>query len=235
MTLRVIDLETTGTEPDTDRICEIASVDLVKDPLGMIGMKNAQQHICDPGIPIPCTASAVHQLIDDDVKGCPTFEDVLPSYLGGTVYIAHNAEFEQKFLDVALGKPNWFCTYKTALRVWPDAPSHSNQALRYWLGILSPFGIDRHFIDPHRALSDCYVTGEIFSRIIKLAPWAQLLQWSKEPALKTIINFGTKHKGQRYDEAADDYLEWIIKKSDMDESTKFSAQYWLANKKEKTP
>ena len=41
------------------------------------------------------------------------------------------------------------------------------------------------------------------------------------------MTFG-KHKGQRYDAAPRDYLEWIVNKSDMDEDTKFSAKYWLS-------
>ena len=51
---------------------------------------------------------------------------------------AHNADFETKFFEPMLPV---ICTYKAALRVWPDAPSHSNGALRYWLedqGKVSP-------------------------------------------------------------------------------------------------
>jgi len=49
MTLRIIDIETTGTDPATDAIVEIASVDLLKD--GTI----AHQHstLVRPPIPEP--------------------------------------------------------------------------------------------------------------------------------------------------------------------------------------
>ena len=63
-----------------------------------------------------------------------------------------------------LGETTWICTYKCALRVWPDLVSHSNQALRYTLGLINPHGIDRKTLNPHRALSDVIVTSAIFER-----------------------------------------------------------------------
>jgi DNA polymerase III subunit epsilon len=54
MTLRIIDIETTGTDPATDAIVEIASVDLLKD--GTI----AHQHstLVRPPIPFALTLSS---------------------------------------------------------------------------------------------------------------------------------------------------------------------------------
>ena len=43
-------------------------------------------------------------------------------------------------------------------------PSHGNQALRYHLGLINPFGIDRATLLPHRALPDAIVTAAIFLR-----------------------------------------------------------------------
>lgn len=112
----------------------------------------------------------------------------------------------------------------------PDLPSHSNQFLRYHFGYVTPFGMARDTLDPHRALSDCYVTGAVFLKLMQLAPsFAQMAAWSDEPALKSRITFG-KHRDRRYDdpEVPTSYLRWIINESDLDADTKFSAQHWLA-------
>ena len=235
MTIRVIDLETTGVDPAADRIVEIAACDIVRD-IGLYNIANIRQDVVDPGIPIPPAASAVHHLIDADVQGCRTIREVLPPYLetddNRLVFVAHNASFERDFLTPLMGDTagNWICTYRCALRIWPDLPAHSNQFLRYHLGLTDPFGIPRAIIDPHRALSDCYITGAIFTELIKHAKFNDLLHWSTEPPLHTTLNFG-KHKGQRYDAAPSEYLDWLANKADqIRPDVKWSATYWLNQK-----
>ena len=94
----------------------------------------------------------------------PRLEEVLPIYMdadraaGVDVFVAHKWAFEAQWLeDYLQGRPA-ICTYKAALRLWPEAPGYSNQVLRYWLrpkdlnpAVASP---------PHRALPDAYVTGK---------------------------------------------------------------------------
>lgn len=36
-----------------------------------------------------------------------------------------------------------------------------------------------------------------------------------------------KHRGKRWEEAPRDYLDWIVRKSDLDEDTKFTAKHYL--------
>ena len=125
----------------------------------------------------------------------------------------------------------WICTYKCALRVWPELDGHSNQELRYALGRATPFpGFERGAISPHRAAFDVVVTAAIFEELIKKARWSELVQWSGEPALYTKFHFG-KYRGRRYDDIAasdPDYLRWIIEKSELEEGIKHSARHWLA-------
>lgn len=223
MVLRVLDTETTGVNPEVDEIIEIAALDLVKGG----GMTNARSDLVATSRAIPPEASAVHHILAEDLEGARDINEVLIDYGLADWFIAHNAPFEQSFLGPYWPDAKWICTYKCALRVWGEtAPGHSNQVLRYWLGIINPFGIPRKTIDPHRALSDCYVTGEIAHRLLAAAPFADLVRWSSEPPLHTKLNFG-KHRGMRFDEAPADYLEWIRDKSEMDEGAKFSARYWL--------
>lgn len=230
MAIRAIDIETTGSDASSDAVIEIASVDVLRD--GTISNKMAV--LVNPGRPIPPESSAVHHLVDEDVKDALPFRDVVEIFAGANAYIAHNSEFEQGFLKEHLGKAQWICTYKCALRVWPDFLSHSNQALRYRLGLLNPFGIPRTDINPHRALSDTIVTAAIFVELMKHASWAQMVEWSSQPALLTRFGFG-KHRGAKFADVPEDYLRWIIDKSDLDAGVKFSARHELDRRRAKAP
>jgi exodeoxyribonuclease X len=229
MTIRVIDIETTGMDPQADGIVEIASVDVYKTPDGH-DITSERQHLIFPGRDIPPAASAVHHILDEDVARSHRIEEVIADFNTANAYIAHNCAFERSFLDRFFGEDStWVCTLKCALRIWPDAPGHSNQVLRYWLGLAEPFGRSREFISPHRALSDCIVTAAIFVKMTELAKWSQLVAWSAEPALYSTLTFG-KHRGVKYIDAPADYLDWIAYKSDMDADTKYSAKHWIAAK-----
>jgi exodeoxyribonuclease X len=223
--IRVIDIETTGIDPARDAIIEIASVDLVRGG----GITNAIDTLVHPAIPIPPGASAIHHIIDEDVQNAPRLADVIERFRGADYYIAHNCQFEHSFFaahGIQLGP--WICTYKCALRVWPDLEGHSNQEVRYALGRATSFpGFDRSTISPQRAAFDVVVTAAIFEELIKHASWS--VQWSSEPPLHTRFHFG-KYRGQRYDAIAAsdaDYLHWIVEKSELEEGVKHSARYWL--------
>ena len=225
--LRAIDTETTGTNPDTDHVIEVATVDIL--PGGKIA--NQQSFLICAPVPISPASSAIHHLLDEDVTGKPPLAEVIDKLRGADALVAHRADFERSFLGKHLGEtPNgqpvtWICTWKCALRVWPEAESHGNQSLRYQLGLASPFGIDRHDIVAHRALGDAIVTAAIFVELLKHARWSQLALWSSEPALHTTLTFG-KHRGVKYADVPRDYLESMLR-SDMDADQKFSAAHWL--------
>ena len=181
MTVRCIDIETTGTDPARDAIVEIGAVDLRRDNT----ITNFRETLVNPGVLVPPAASAVHHLIDVDLAEAPPLADAIDQFKGADAYIAHNCSFERSLLDRHLGgDPIWVCTYKCALRVWPDLASHGNQALRYHFGFINPLGVDRAKLVPHRALSDAIVTAAVFFELTKHATWPQLVQWSYEPALR---------------------------------------------------
>ena len=65
------DLETTGTNINSDRIVEICYIKVSPD-----GKEVEYTKRINPGMHIPETASAVHGIYDEDVKDCPMFKDV---------------------------------------------------------------------------------------------------------------------------------------------------------------
>ncbi len=227
MKIRVIDYETTGTNEDADaEIIEAGSYDLSQSESGAWSIGRPVRWLVRPSKPIPPVAQAVHHISDADVAEAPALRDVIDDFLDGAdICAAHNARFEEHFTPHK--GLRWICTYKSALVVWPDAPGHGNQVLRYWLGVDTDQGFDYAKSMPsHRATPDAYVTAFILRRLLAERTVDQLLTISRYPALLRVMNFG-KHKGMAFADAPADYLEWIRDKSDLNEDTKFTAKYWL--------
>lgn len=225
--IRVIDFETTGTQDDPDaEVIEYGAYDLVPAGGSLWDLQRPVASLIKPSKPIPPAARAVHHISDADVENAPELHEVIDDLIGGAeIYAAHNAEFEKFFLSDSGLK--WICTYKCSLVVWPDAPGHSNQCLRYWLGVDHDDGFEvAKSMPPHRALPDAYVTAFILKRLLLEKSVDQLLAISRYPALIRVMRFG-KHKGTKFEDAPRSYLEWIAEKSDMDQNTKFTARYWL--------
>lgn len=229
--IRVIDFETTGipTETESHALVEVAYCDLVQSPAGW-RVETPVAVLVNPGRSIPVEAMAVHHIRDRDVADAPGPDRAFMALTDGADgYCAHNIDFEHKFFSG--GESPWICTFKCALRVWPDAPSHSNQALRYFLGLddHEDFETERA-MPPHRAGPDTYVTAFILRELIDQAPIEDLVRWSSGPALLAKVGFG-KHRGKRWSELAAidrSYLEWIVEKSGMDDrDVRATAKHYL--------
>jgi DNA polymerase-3 subunit epsilon len=69
--LAVIDLETTGTDPQTDRIVEIGILKVTLD-----GRRSRLVQRLNPGIAIPPSATNIHGITDEDVANEPRFAEM---------------------------------------------------------------------------------------------------------------------------------------------------------------
>jgi exodeoxyribonuclease X len=216
MSFLVIDTETTGVE-DKDKIVEIAAV-LTNGR----EIKKHKTHLCNPGIPIPPEASAVHHLTIHDLEGHPPYEVIRSEYdVKKVTFVAHNAEFDKRMTGI---EGDWICTYKCAYTQWPDAPGHSNQCLRYWLGLELPeFALG---IMPHRALHDAVVTTLLFHELMEHMGPVQMKLITKQPLLLHKVTFG-KHKGSLWSEVPKDYMNWCLKQADMDENVLHTCRHYL--------
>jgi len=224
-TVRVIDLETTGSHPPAHGVCEVGWQDVVQSPGGfwVIGEKCGSLLI-NPGRLIPAVTMAVHHIVDADVVAAPFWSEVASQILrpeGGVLALAaHSAAFEQRFCTPALtGGARWICTWKCALRLYPDSPRFSNQVLRYWR---MPEGLDREIGLPvHRAFSDAYVTAHLLRDMLNSTSLEQLLVWSAEPGLLPRVPAGA-HRGLSWGELATDVLDGFL--GDRSEDVRFSAK-----------
>ena len=209
--LRVIDLETTGDSFADGGVVEVGWQDLMMDAGGRWALHGgAAAMLVRPGHPISAVTSAIHHIVDEDVAGAPDW-DAASTVLRapGTVALAaHRAAFEQRWCTPRLsGRARWVCTYKCALRLWPDAPSHSNQGLRYWR---RPHGLDRAAgLPAHRAGPDAYVTAHHLRDMLACASLDQLLAWSAEPALLVRVPTGPL-RGRRWRDLDDASLLRVL-------------------------
>jgi len=219
MIFRTIDTETCSLEGG---VIEVGSVDIID---GVIC--NPMSDFVKPDCPITFSAMALHHITESMVANSPSIDTVIPRYKGADYLIAHNAEFDRRMLpDMGVG---WLCTKKLALRLWPDMESHSNQFLRYALGIDAE--VPEH-LHAHRALYDCYVTAATFKRIQSDSGWSadEMLEISNSPALLPRIHIG-KYRGKTYAEVASidpGWLRWALGNiTDMSEDMRFTIKHHL--------
>lgn len=96
--LLYFDLETTGTDPESDRIVELAAVRPDDDELTV-----RRYH---PGRPIPPGATAVHGIADEDVADAPRFEEEagrVQQLVEGRILCGYNIRsFDTVMLDLEL-------------------------------------------------------------------------------------------------------------------------------------
>lgn len=246
MIIRVIDVETCGFPPDDAQIVEIGSVDLDTDS-GARGLMWSS--LVNPGCPIPPQASAVHHITDEMVADAPPFHELVPRIMSGAdVFAAHNVRFDldclsraenpvytepemapQDTVPVFFRQLRWICTYKCSVLLFPDAPSHNNQVLRYWLHLKLA---DPSLAQPHRALGDAYVTAALLRCFLRSAPVDDMIDVSSKPVMLPRLHFG-EHAGKPIEEVPTSYFEWIVNKSKgpWDEDVLYTAKTLLAERR----
>lgn len=222
MLIRVVDFETTGLDPERDGICEVGWTDVHNE-----GVQHTSSFLCDPGCVISTEAMSVHHIRNEEVAGLPPAQYNL-AHMDQEVdaFCAHNAEFEQGFWPGRPKEVPWICTYKVALRTHPESLRHTNQYLRYDLGLAT----DPVRASPaHRAGPDTYVTALLLLELMKYASLEDMIKWSGGVALLPRIPFG-KYKNRGWGDVPADYLKWVAISSDMPHTIKVNAKYELSKR-----
>lgn len=210
--IRVVDFETTGTEPPA-QVCEVGICDLTQLADGSWEVGEPDAWLCGGIDVMPPEVRAVHHISLDDLVGAVPFDR--SRLFDGTpvpvAFAAHNYAFEGQWIGEH-GLTS-ICTYKAALRVWPDAPSHSNGALRYWLEDQGLISLDHGAAMPaHRAGPDAYVTAHILKAILATGVTGKdLAGWTREPALLPTCPIGD-WRGKKWAEVETGFLRWMVNK-----------------------
>ena len=230
--LRVIDFETTGLEASAE-VVEVGWCDFQPET-GDVGQ--ARSFLCGVSA-MPPETRAVHHIRLEDVAGRPRFNRALwverAMNDGVAAFAAHLAEYEALFLT---GSVPLVCTYKAALRVWPDAPSHGLFALLYWLEDQGLAAYSRRLAyPPHRAMPDAYATAHVLLAMYRAGMTsADLWRWSQLPRLLPRCTIG-KFRGRPWAEVEGGFLEWMTRQADMEEDLKWNAQQELDRRRQPCP
>lgn len=232
MKIRTIDFETSGRPEDAVKgLVEIGwtDIDLPKDEGTTLRRVHLpKSYLVNPGHPIPPETRAVHHISDADVAGAMDPGRACTMLMEGMgeddVFAAHNREFEQAFFGG--GGRRWICTLQCAKHIFPEAPSFSNQVLRYWLDVDRHIDMPSLTMPPHRAGPDTYVTAFILLEMLRHAHVNELVRLTSAPVVLTTVSFG-KHKGLRWSDLPWDYLEWVAFKSDLGRDEKHTAKHYL--------
>ena len=173
----VFDIETTGLNPDKNRITEIGAVRIEN---GQIVSKF--EELINPGVPIPINIQTKTGITDDMVSSCPSLSEILPKFLdfcSDAVIVAHNAAFDTLFLRKAAVRLGL-----TFDKFVLDTVGLSQLFLK-----LGNYKLDRvakdlkvTLINHHRAMDDAEAAGNILLK---------LLEKAKEKDFKTIEEIGT--------------------------------------------
>ena len=150
----MIDLETTGLNPETELIIEFAAVK-VKD--GKV--VDTFQQLCDPGFSISPVITSITGITDEMVRCCPNPRQVLPDFLdfiGDDLIIGHNVLFDVRFVvrSAEIFKNNYIDTMKIFRKLHPSLPHHRLSDMVAFYNKLNETA--------HRALSDCFATQACF-------------------------------------------------------------------------
>jgi DNA polymerase-3 subunit epsilon len=181
-----VDVETTGLG-DHDRIVELAAVVFRGD--GEILDEYAT--VVDPVTISTSATCEIHGLTDEQVAGAPRVEAVLAELWklsAGTVLVAHNLAFEQRFLDRESRRARMpvpamlsLCTLRTA-RVQLDGHT-------FKLKPLYKTATGEWPDEDHTALADARATSIVLCWMLRQAPGGLHLQdWPPPPADRRYAN-----------------------------------------------
>lgn len=226
MSIVVVDVETTGTDPEKHEIIEAAAVAVSKDDASIL--KTWESKIACKG-DVPPEISGITGIIKSDLEGAPGPE-ILGEVLSKATYIvAHNAAFDRDFVEPYVPDKVWICTYRLACHLFPDAPNHKLQTLRYYLGYVTVPGYSREYLSrAHSALPDTLVCAALFQHFFERVGGDidRLVTGTNKPIRFRKIGFG-KHGGQPFSELPIDYLEWMNRQDFADRDDRDDLKYTI--------
>jgi DNA polymerase-3 subunit epsilon len=232
--LVILDVETTGTDPQNDRIVEIGILKILPD-----GRQEHCNHRVNPGVPIPPEATAVHGITDTDIANEPRFIQLaanLLTFLEGCDLCGFNLKrfdlrvLYAEFNRASLALPLEGRAILDAMEIFhAREPRDLAAAVRFYCG--------REHEGAHAAATDVLATAEILDAMLGRytdlpRTVVGLNQHLKNPNAadsdgkfvrvegELRFTFG-KYRGQPLDAVArmkPDYLQWMLTQDFFDDT-----------------
>jgi DNA polymerase-3 subunit epsilon len=180
----VLDIETTGLNPDEHEIIEIFAFLVEKERI------TKQFHkLINPGFFIPRRITEITGITNAMLVGQPKIEEVIydfDNFVKDYIIVGHNVKFDLSFLSKAynvylqkkLHSPN-ICTLELSKKLIPNLKSYKLSAIADYFNI--------KYERLHRAKDDALLTYNIFNKLIDIIRH----QYKKELSyfyLKSLIN-----------------------------------------------
>jgi len=163
----VLDTETSGLDPEKDRIIELACVEMVNDnPTG-----EKYHRYYNPGnIIISNEAEQIHGLNNKFLEKFSTFEKSAQEFLDfikDSQLVIHNASFDLSMINASLeriGKDkispkSAVCTLEMSKKMFPGSKNNLNALCRR-------FNISLENREKHGALTDCYLLLNVYIELL---------------------------------------------------------------------
>lgn len=230
--LCVLDCETTGTNPELDRIVEISVARIEPDTRKVTSLSSR----VNPNMAIPAEASAVHGITDADVAASPLFAQLAPMVerlLAGADLVSFNGRrFDSRLVAAELKRCQRPDPCQDARHIdvqqiyFQREPRTLEAAVRFFCGV------DHE--EAHGATGDVVATLQVllaqFRKYDDLpADVAALDALGRDPSHidrdgkfawkggKPCINFG-QHQGVPLQQADRGFLTWMLKRDFSDEA-----------------
>lgn len=184
----ILDVETTGLNPSTDRIIQLSAIKY--DPNGQ-PIETFDTYL-NPERPIPPAASKVNGITDSMVANAPLAEDIRDKFfdfLGDDLLVGYNTTFDLKFIESTFDGHFTGCPYVDALSIAREAfnlPNYKLQTVAAHVGFKSS-----RF---HNSLVDCEAVAAVLCRVApNLQDWAREFGKQAKVSSKPRIPPGLTH------------------------------------------
>lgn len=179
--LLIVDLETSGTDPEKDHVVEVGAVlfdcDLAVPVAVKSALVRAESNAAEPVNGIPAASLSGPWCIGPDQVRAMLAGMAKLAGFEPPIFVAHKAAFDRQWLP-GLGE-RWICSFEDAS--WPRVTGESGSlisiALAYGVGVTRA----------HRAVEDCLMLAAVLGRVHELegglGPW---LDRALEPKVEVI-------------------------------------------------
>ncbi len=161
----IMDTETTGLDTAKDRIVQIGAIKMV---LGKVLEDDPFDQLVAPGIPIPAMSSAIHHIMDEEVRTAPSFGpsfDDYQNWAGAGLLVGYSIGFDIAVIkaEFARMERDWTPPRSLDVRhlvqiISPSLPDISLETVAAWLGL--------EIKNRHNALGDAIATAQIYKALI---------------------------------------------------------------------
>ena len=160
--LAFVDIETTGGNPDRDRITEVGVITLHENTV------HIWENLIDPGVQIPQNIQQLTGITPAMVQNKPRFDELSSEILlelKDKIFVAHNARFDYGFIRASFQRmgiefrAKVVCTVKLSRLLFPEQQRHNLDT------IIATHGLK--ISSRHRALGDADVLLQFWNKCLE--------------------------------------------------------------------